>query len=342
MPPSANVNVVRRSFVRCCKFRPLSRQARFFRHLATGTAALARTASGAALLAECLLPWRAIGPFPSHIPALLRPALPPYLMISEEHRFLFCGIPKVGLTEWLHLFLRVTGDSAWNTTRPWDYVHYTAKRQAFSMKKLQISAQRWDEIMRDPGFVKAVFLRDPAERILSAFMDKFVCGNPTTWGPCASSSSAARSAQALVARKTRYTKAFLDVTRRTGNLSFSDFVSLQNLSSTVDLHWRLQTNVCGFGHIPYNFVGDFGRVQEHARALLRLVGLWDTFGAHDWPGGGDGSMFSRNTTQSKHFTGASERVAMLFTPRLLRKVEDEYRADYAVINSVRWGVQERA
>lgn len=132
------------------------------------------------------------------------------------------------------------------------------------------------------------------------------------------------------------------MTRRTGDLSFSDFVSLQNLSSTVDLHWRLQTNVCGFGHIPYNFVGDFGRVQEHARALLRLVGLWDTFGAHDWPGGGDGSMFSRNTTQSKHFTGASERVAMLFTPRLLRKVEDEYRADYAVINSVRWGVQERA
>lgn len=112
------------------------------------------------------------------MPALLRPALPPYLMISEEHRFLFCGIPKVGLTEWLHLFLRVTGDSAWNTTRPWDYVHYTAKRQAFSMKKLQISAQRWDEIMRDPGFVKAVFLRDPAERILSAFMDKFVWETP--------------------------------------------------------------------------------------------------------------------------------------------------------------------
>jgi hypothetical protein len=105
----------------------------------------------------------------------------PYEFFSDfQHHFfflpdaklLFCGIPKVGISEFVNFFRYSYGAK--------DYLsmpHFKADREEFLLGRL--SRFTATQLIQDPTWTKAVFFRDPAERLLSAYLDKIV-GNGYT------------------------------------------------------------------------------------------------------------------------------------------------------------------
>ena len=119
-----------------------------------------------------------------------------------------------------------------------------------------------------------VFFRDPAQRLLSAWLDKF--------GP-----------------KSPYGQTYgLRVFKRV-NISFPEFVNLitarvapnalgdglrVGLHPFTNPHWRPQRYVCNLERYlgAYDFVGSFAQLENHTRLLLERKGLWEKFGATGW------------------------------------------------------------
>merc|ERR1740139_1541042 len=86
-------------------------------------------------------------------------------ILFPTYKLAFCGIPKVAYTSWLQ-FLRFTIGAK-------DY-------RSFPHNKIDANLVRFDripgrsrrKILRSGEWTRAVFLRDPAERLLSAYLDK--------------------------------------------------------------------------------------------------------------------------------------------------------------------------
>ena len=91
-----------------------------------------------------------------------------HVIVDEKHKFLVCTVPKVASSEWKKLFLRLIGDPDWRSEPWWKHRNLT------TLYKLGIKRSR--EILGDSSWTKAVVFREPAARLLSCFLDKFVNG----------------------------------------------------------------------------------------------------------------------------------------------------------------------
>jgi len=118
-------------------------------------------------------------------------------------------------------------------------------------------------------WTKAVFLRNPAERFLSAYLDK-VENSKLSW------------------------------LRGMPNMTFADFVNFVDdhnvtcqedrtgpltqvgMTWCMDPHWRPQTWSCGLWELlpHFDFVGSLDSTDRATRALLKKVNLWDSYGKH--------------------------------------------------------------
>jgi hypothetical protein len=92
-----------------------------------------------------------------------------HVMIFPSAKLAFCGIPKVGITQWVQ-FLRFVAGAKDYPSVP----HYKLDTDFFQFDKLEPSIQK--EIWNSEEWTWAAFLRDPAERILSAYLDKAAPG----------------------------------------------------------------------------------------------------------------------------------------------------------------------
>ena len=88
-----------------------------------------------------------------------------HVLIFPSAKLAFCGIPKVGITQW-EQFLRFFIGAKDYPSLP----HYKLDREALQFDKLDPVAQR--RIWEDEEWTWAAFIRNPAERLLSAYLDK--------------------------------------------------------------------------------------------------------------------------------------------------------------------------
>lgn len=89
------------------------------------------------------------------------------MLIFPSAKLALCGIPKVGITQWIQ-FLRFVAGAKDYPSLP----HYKRDVSFFRFDKLDPLAQK--RIWEDEEWKFAVFLRDPAERLLSAYLDKIL------------------------------------------------------------------------------------------------------------------------------------------------------------------------
>ena len=97
-------------------------------------------------------------------------------IVDEEHKLLFFSTPKVACTTFKFLFRRIAGVQDWDTQGGGD-----AKNNLPHNPKYNNLKYLWDypieeanEMMTNPAWTKAMFVRDPKTRFLSAFLDKAV------------------------------------------------------------------------------------------------------------------------------------------------------------------------
>lgn len=261
-----------------------------------------------------------------------------HFMFIPEAKLIFCGVPKVGFSEWLKFF-RYT----WGARDYLSHPHLKRDREEFLVGSLSI--EKAEELLNDPSWTRAVFFRDPAERLLSAYLDKIVGEG--------------------------YTKKEFNI-KNPDMLSFPDFVDLvtekgRDCSSTHGLHpctnphWKPQTMICGLDHLlpNFNFIGNFGHIAEHTKFLLQRVGFWDNYGATFRDArnqeskaktnkkcmvaapinGANNTFFGFNqggpSKAVVHATGSSGKLDKYYTPELLAKVREAYALDYAIWDDIK-------
>jgi hypothetical protein len=230
-------------------------------------------------------------------------------VVLEEYKLIFFTSAKVGCTVWKQLFRRIMGEKNWRAEAtkqllPWnpelnglkylyDYDRDTASR-----------------MMTSPEYTRAIFVREPKERLLSAYLDKGV-SNP------------------------RYVRekccAYTGTCSQLAKASLSNFLDM--MQTCEDAHWRPQDRRMEAKYWPYiNFVGRMENVADDAEILLKSVGIWDQFGKSGWGQHGNVSIFGTKAGGAGriHATHARERLRVHYnTPQLERDVDSYYASDYA-------------
>ena len=248
------------------------------------------------------------------------------LIVFPAAKLAFCGIPKAGITRWLQ-FLRFTlGAKDYQ-----DIPYYKFDHMPFYFDSLRPEVQR--EIWNDPSWTRAVLIREPTERLLSAYLDK-IYGNKDH-----QNTSFADFVGGLSQPPT---------TRE--NLPSGSFLKMTGVSWYTDPHWRPQSYSCGLGQLlpHFHYVGGLDRVAEHTKAILQSVGLWETHGKHyrlsqnktkkirtkppePLEPGQVALGFQQETSVSDHHSrGAQAKIDEYYTPGLLETVKELYRDDYAL------------
>lgn len=224
-----------------------------------------------------------------------RDAFSHHLLVDDHYKLVLCAVPKVGSTEFARLILRMGNSTHWRRD-PQRSGLARADRDRHVVSKL--SLQRAQRFIDDRRYTWAVFFRDPAERLVSAYRDRV---------------------------------------RPRLNVSFPDFVATLKAIRGTDPHWRPQRYLCNNDVLlkRYDFVGDFARIQPDARRLLEALGAWDHVGRRGW--GAHRSrqpVFAGAAARAKASREASARY---YTPELLARVRRAYAMDYAMLRAVRRG-----
>jgi hypothetical protein len=100
-------------------------------------------------------------------------ALEPFVV--PGHRLLFCTTPKVASSAWLRLLRRMDGQPGWT-----DHPNFILGSCTANLTKVKdYSGTEQEAMLTSKRWLRVVVVRDPAERLLSAYLDKVRNGGDT-------------------------------------------------------------------------------------------------------------------------------------------------------------------
>ena len=214
-------------------------------------------------------------------------------------------------TEWKLFLMKVMGN---NNTDANIHKRSVNKIPLFN----KYSREEAEEMLFSPEWTRAVFVRDPKERLLSGYLDKAVQTDEIyrqfrRYGNCCDN----KENRGLLRQCADEAKA-----------SLGGFLNHTTRENCDDVHWNPQAWRIEEKYWPIiDFVGHMDTAAEDAKTLLKTVGAWDEFGKTGW--GVDGKQpFMAKAFGSKHTSGAKEKLRKYFTPELERWVEEVYKEDY--------------
>ena len=168
------------------------------------------------------------------------------IMVDEKLKILFCYIPKVSCSQWKTVLMQLNPPE-----------HKSHLHDPKNFKFLHVYPR--DEVERMiRTYFKFVFVREPFERLLSAYLDKFHSGNS--------------------AFHNRYGRDIIKRFRPGGNPDHKNVTFDEFLNFVIDTgnghwneHWRTYDKLCYPCGIQYDFIGRFENLQEEADFLLNGI-----------------------------------------------------------------------
>ena len=171
------------------------------------------------------------------------------------------------------------------------------------------------QMLTDPEWTRAIFVRDPKERFLSAYLDK----------------AAKKNGRYLDRHCCKSDENKDDSCGKRASKSLLDFITVVQGQCCCDPHWKPQSQRIDDELWDYiNFVGYFHALAGDTERMLQRVGnnAWAAFGASGWGQFQNESIFIESST-AKHRTSARTKMLQYFndsTTEVL--VEKFYAEDY--------------
>ena len=229
-------------------------------------------------------------------------------VVIEQYKLLFFTSAKVGCTIWKQLFRRMMNisnymEEEYETLIPWNpevnglkYLYHYNRTTATMM-------------MTDPTWTRALFVRDPKERFLSAYLDKVVQNQDFFDEKC------------CPYRRTCGEQA---------RASIENFVKL--MRTCANAHWSPQSKrLVEDKYWPYiNFVGNMDHLYDDAKSLLQHIGAWEVYGKSGWGPNRTLALFQSQAGSIGriHATAAVSKMKKYITPKIEKELDQFYEADY--------------
>ncbi|XP_062271125.1 carbohydrate sulfotransferase 8-like [Scomber scombrus] len=230
--------------------------------------------------------------------------------VEDRSRLLYCEVPKAGCSNWKRVMMVLGGSASSTRDIPHDVAHY-----ANHLRRLE-SYDHAGIAERLRSYNKVLFVREPFERLVSAFRDKFESPNsyyhPVFGRPIISryrvnaTSTALRTGAGVTFRE--FVQYLLDVRRPVG----------------MDIHWEPVSQLCNPCLLRYNFIGKFERLEEEANFLLQSIGAPRNLTFPDFKDRNPLAERTSSTITQKYFSqlNSTER----------QKAYDFYYMDYLMFN----------
>lgn len=224
--------------------------------------------------------------FPFHKPAT--PNDLHMLAVDDKQKFIYCVVSKVGTTTWKSLLARPRGTNPkTNRWRMWRRISGYSEEQR---------SQRLNT------YFKFLFVREPWQRMVSAYKDKYTGKN--------------RRYSAGARRK--IITEFRPETLKHGQfnfVSFPEFIQYFSDNKSRNQHWRQYEKICYPCVVEYDFIGHYETLKEDADLLLKLLRLDDQI---QFP--------------PIHNPKASENVTLSYYSKVptkyLTKIGEQFRRDF--------------
>ena len=106
-----------------------------------------------------------------HVPLVKMKPKMNHIFLDHKHKVLFCTIPKVSGTSWKKKLL------AMNSIQT--YIHLEKQKNVkhkninYALKKHKVDTLSYKHLKNALNYTKIMFVREPVERLISAFHDKF-------------------------------------------------------------------------------------------------------------------------------------------------------------------------
>ena len=175
------------------------------------------------------------------------------IIVNDEYKVIFCYIPKVACSQWKRVFLAL--DNRTDVDDVHDNKHYKFLLYDYSDEDIKV---------RLKSYFKFLFVREPLERLLSAYNNKFV-NNQWPW-------TRIQSYKTKILE--RYKQDELSSNSSDQDLTFKKFIYyVSDVGFDRDAHWRSYGPICHPCDIKYDFIGHFEDMPEEAPYILRQTGM---------------------------------------------------------------------
>lgn len=191
-----------------------------------------------------------------------------HIIVDDRYKVLFCYIPKVACTNLKRVFLLLTGKM--NATDPMALkaadVHLT-----YDKYLTYLDSFPEDEARRKlSDYKKIIMVREPFERLLSAYRNKFTEKSPYFHK---------RFGRKII-RKYRKNALQTDI-EKGNNVKFPEFVNYITDPVTMETeglneHWDLYSSLCQPCLINYDFIGKYETLDDDIEYFMHDLGI-DSF-----------------------------------------------------------------
>ncbi|XP_078066156.1 carbohydrate sulfotransferase 11-like [Mustelus asterias] len=187
-----------------------------------------------------------------------------HLIVDDQHGLLYCYIPKVACTNWKRVMMVLTGGGKYRDplTIPASEAHVASNlRTLDGYSNAEIN-------FRLRNYLKFIFVREPFERLVSAYRNKFTRRYNTAFHK--------RYGTKIIREHRRDPSS--EALERGGDVTFEEFVwylvdPKTRREEPFNEHWETVYSLCHPCLIRYDVVGRYETLLRDARYLLDLLEL---------------------------------------------------------------------
>ncbi|CAB1336786.1 unnamed protein product, partial [Coregonus sp. 'balchen'] len=234
-----------------------------------------------------------------------------HLIVDDKHGLLYCYVPKVACTNWKRVFMVLTGDGRYREPLaiPANEAHVAGNLRTLS----EYSTSEINRRLR--SYLKFIFVREPFERLVSAYRNKFTRSYNTAFHK--------RYGTKIIRRHRPHPQP--EALEQGNDVTFQEFVYYlvdprTQREEPFNEHWERIHSLCHPCLIHYDVVGKYETLEQDSRSVLRLAGA-------------DGEVHF--PTSGKRTRTNGDMAAQFFqnvSPFYQKKLYNLYRMDFLLFN----------
>ncbi|XP_030625172.1 carbohydrate sulfotransferase 11 [Chanos chanos] len=187
-----------------------------------------------------------------------------HLIVDDTHGLLYCYVPKVACTNWKRVMMVLTGNGTYHSPLaiPASEAHVAGNLRSLS----EYSTADVNHRLR--SYLKFIFVREPFERLVSAYRNKFTRSYNTAFH--------IRYGTKIVRRHRPNPRP--EALKHGNDVSFEEFVYYlvdprTQREEPFNEHWERVHSLCHPCLIHYDIVGKYETLEQDSSYVLRLAGV---------------------------------------------------------------------